>query len=218
MPEDDPGRLLGRVVDGGDGVVHERHLHVAVAGAAARRDAVAAPARRAGRSRARPIGVQRRGPIRAGAWGRARTKRAFRPRAPPRRRSWNSSALPVKTGSVRSLSPAWLCGSGVQRVQRPPARRARTWACGVPAAQTRPSRSKRRGACAQHRGRAPAGGGGLDARCVEGQLGQGAARTEASPPLGLRLVRGGGEAGREGAARQALGRSPAPSGARPGGG
>ena len=142
---DDPGRFLGRVVDGGDRVVHERHLHVAVAGTAARRDAVGAPAgARDDRGRARLAGAARA--RRAGAWGRARTKRAFRPRTPPRRRSWNSSALPVKTGSVRSRSPAWLCGSGVQRVQRPRSRRARTWACGVPPAHTRPSRSKRRGA------------------------------------------------------------------------
>ena len=157
--EDDRSRLLGRVVDGADGVVHERDLHVAVAGAAARWHAVAAPARaRDDRGRAR-LACGRARPARRRVGERAHEARL---------QAAGAAAQPQLelVGAAGEDGVGAVAVAGVVVRQRRPARpapavRARAdlrLRGGRPSAQTRPSRSKRRGAgstwsCASRRRR-----------------------------------------------------------------
>ena len=117
--EHDRGRVLRAVVVGGDRVVDEGELDLAVVGGRARGHGVAAPlgarddhGRPAWAARAPPVARRRRRPRRraparraTAAVGRVRTKRARRPRASPRRRSWKRSAGPVHAGSVPAGAP-----------------------------------------------------------------------------------------------------------------
>ena len=128
-----------------------------------------APARRRAAAASRAV---------RGTPGAACTKRARRPRAWPRRRSWNSSAAPVQAGSVptaaRPASGPWSPATcrRAQRLQRPPRRRARTCAS-TPACRARqpsPIRSNRCGARITPVVRQPAPAATApDARAVEGE-------------------------------------------------
>ncbi len=130
--EDDPRRLLRRVVVGGHRVVDEGELDLAVDRRLARRHAVAAPGA-AGDDRRRLRRPERGGLSRAAsvAVGWARTKRARSSRGTPRRRSWNSSAAPVKAGSVPAGSRPWSGRWSPSRVQGHPARPAAAAAAGA---------------------------------------------------------------------------------------
>ena len=123
----------------------ERHLHLAEARRAARRDLLGAPA--GARDDRRCAGLRGVGSHRARRVGEGADEPcAVSCCALPLSRNCSSSAAPVKAGSVPLTFGPCGCGSAVQRVQRPPWVRARTCACAWPRAQRRPTRSKRAGA------------------------------------------------------------------------
>ena len=159
--EHDRGRLVGRVVVGGDRVVHEAHLHHAVAGRRARRDRVAAPRRarddrrRGARRAACCLGAtatRARSACRAAAGTATKCTRSGARRR-PEKRSCSSSQPPAQTGSeARSplpVSGAWSpwTASATHGLHCPPRGRTRTSKRPRAASGPRtPSRSKRRGA------------------------------------------------------------------------
>ena len=192
------------------------------AGSARGDDRVAAPGgarddrRRAGLAARREVRAEAVAPARGTGGGRRRGRSArVRPRGRrPLRRSWNSSAAPVQTGSVPAAPPVsgpWSAG-GVQRGPAAPAPAAPAGAdLGVRVAPARPARG-RSGRSAlgarEDAGEVTAGGRGWRRRRreVEGELeGRGARRREGGAGTeGAERGRGGGAESEGLAAGQAV--------------